>query len=66
MAVATTADTCDRHPSAVAYTAWYRPDIRGVVALCAHCTKIHDLALLEQRFELSIDNRADLVPKPQV
>lgn len=54
------AETCDRHPSAIAYTAWYRADIRGLVVLCAHCTNAHDLALVEQRFELSIDNREDL------
>lgn len=54
---------CDRHPSALAYTAWYKPATRGLVVLCAHCTNAHDLALIEQLFELSVDNRADLLSK---
>lgn len=58
----TVGDTCDRHPSAQAYTAWYRPLDRRLVTLCAHCTHEHELALTAQSFELSIDDRATLTP----
>lgn len=52
---------CDRHPSAIAQTAWYNPDIRGVLELCAHDTHQHWLELMSQGFELSIDNRDALI-----
>ena len=52
---------CDRHPSALAQTAWYNPNIRGLVELCAHDAQIHWHELMAQGFELSIDNRASLV-----
>lgn len=42
-------------------TAWYRAESRGLVVLCAHCTNAHDVELWSQGFELSIDNRAELV-----
>ncbi|MFD1055445.1 hypothetical protein [Terrabacter terrigena] len=45
-------------------TAWYRARDRRLVILCAHCTHEHDMALLEQGFELSIDNRDSLLPEP--
>lgn len=52
---------CDRHPSALAQTAWYNPDIRGVLELCAHDAHLHWLELTAQGFELSIDNRNALI-----
>lgn len=55
-------DTCDRHPSALAMTAWYRPRDRALVVLCAHCAHVHELTLIAQEFELSIDDRASLTP----
>lgn len=55
------ADPCDRHPSARAMTAWYRATSRRYLVLCAHCTNAHDVELTSQGFELSIDNRAELV-----
>ena len=58
-------EVCDRHPSAIAYTAWYRRDIRGVVVLCAHCTRKHDVALVEQLFVMMRDFRSDLLAPPQ-
>lgn len=54
-------DACDRHPSALAVTAWYNPTTRGIVVLCGHDAKKHWLELIAQGFELTIDNRADLV-----
>jgi hypothetical protein len=60
--MATVDDTCDRHPSAQAYTAWYRPFDRRLVTLCAHCTNEHELALTAQGFELCIDDRTTLTP----
>ena len=54
-------DPCDRHPSALSITAWYNPVIRGVVTLCAHDAQKHWPELIAQGFELSIDNRDDLV-----
>ena len=59
-------DPCDRHASANAYTAWYRPRDRRIVVLCAHCAHEHGLALTAQGFELSIDERATLLPKVEV
>jgi hypothetical protein len=52
---------CDRHPSALAQTAWYNAQIRGVIELCAHDATIHWVELMAQGFELSIDNRAELI-----
>ena len=57
------ADPCDRHPSAQAYTAWYNPATRGLVVLCAHDAQVHELELISQGFELSIDDRAELTAK---
>lgn len=54
------ADTCDRHPSALAYTSWHSVATKAVLWLCNHCTNTNDLALLEQCFELDVDRRADL------
>jgi hypothetical protein len=54
-------DQCDRHPSARAMTAWYSTKIRGILTLCAHCANLHDLELMAQDFELSIDDREALV-----
>jgi hypothetical protein len=42
-------------------TAWYQQVTRGIVVLCAHCTNAHDVELVSQGFELSVDNRAELV-----
>ena len=55
------ADPCDRHPSARAMTAWYQAVTRRILVLCAHCTNTHDVELTSQGFELSVDNRAELV-----
>jgi hypothetical protein len=54
-------DQCDRHPSARAMTAWYRALDRSLVTLCAHCTDTHELALIAQSFEMSMDDRESLV-----
>jgi hypothetical protein len=58
---ASIADACDRHPSARAMTAWYRTLDRLVLVMCGHCANTHDVELESQGFELSIDNRAELV-----
>ena len=52
---------CDRHPSALAMTAWYNANTRGVIELCGHDAKMHWPALMAQGFELSIDNRDELI-----
>jgi len=59
--VASIGDACDRHPSALAHTAWYNPATRGLVVLCGHCAAKHELPLTLQGFELTLDNRASLV-----
>ena len=55
-------DPCDRHPCARAYTAWYNPRTRGIVVLCAHCTRECELNLVAQGFELGFDCRHELTP----
>ena len=55
------ADQCDRHPYAHAYTAWYNAALRAVLTLCGHCTATHELALIADGFELTVDDRASLV-----
>ena len=52
---------CDRHPSALAQTAWYNAALRGVLEFCAHDARVHWVELMAQGFELSIDNRGELV-----
>lgn len=54
-------DACDRHPSALSITAWYNPVTRGVLTLCLHDAHQHWRELMAQGFELSIDNREDLI-----
>jgi hypothetical protein len=58
---AVTDDRCDACGQR-AYTAWYSPQTRGLLLLCAHHTHEHELALTAQSFELSIDDRATLTP----
>ena len=55
------ADQCDRHAYAHAYTAWYNAAARAVLTLCGHCAGKHELALIADGFELTIDDRASLV-----
>lgn len=52
---------CDRCGSR-AYTRW-RHVGHGKLELCAHHTRDHELALLEHRWVLEQDDRAELVPR---
>ena len=50
-------DTCDRHPSALALTLWYRANSPAMLTLCGNCARKRGPALTLQRFELTIDDR---------
>lgn len=53
-------DRCDRC-SAQAYTAWWHPHIKGLLLFCGHHCRDHELALTSDGWELTIDDRAELL-----
>ena len=54
-------DRCDRY-GAQAYTAWWKERTKRLLTLCAHHTVDHELGLIAQEFECSIDDRHLLEP----
>ena len=52
-------DRCDRC-GAQAYTAWWHSRTKGLLLMCGHHAKRHELALTTDGWELTIDDREAL------